>query len=300
MRTARLAAAPLALILLNLSPLPAEASHTSLDCTSGLDVTISPGLSALPSKGSVTTGESPGLMECTGVLRGQEVGGPGSLSLRGTYGETSDAGDTCHLEGGRGRYSLTLPTTGGAVREEGTFAEVLGPTREGAISAVSDDGETKWTGRFDFLPMQGDCLLTPITAARFTVRLEGRHGGDRPATVGFEHPGGAVAEPGPLPRVANRQFLDGMRAAVGAEGDGAAHTVGDEGVVALRQEQRREVGVVGEPGATQDQTTDPEDRLGDLPLAAVVAVSAQVSPPIWSILARIGAAALLVAEKSGS
>lgn len=217
MRTSWLAAAPLALILLNLSPLPAEASHTpvtSLNCTATLALTISPGLSTTPSKGDFTTGSSPGPLECTGVMRGHDVTGPGLLGLTGKYGESSDSGDTCLLQAGQGTYSLTLPTSGGAVSEEGSFAEILGPAREGSLSAMSR--ETSWSGTFEFEPKQGDCLFTPITAALVTLRLEGRQGSDQPATVGLEGPGGAVVDPGStggglsVREVADRQFLHGM------------------------------------------------------------------------------------------
>ncbi|MFN2555602.1 MAG: hypothetical protein ABR592_01805 [Nitriliruptorales bacterium] len=186
MRRLSFAAVSLALVLVTVTPLPAHADHPSapesLDCTAVLDVAFEPGLSIAPSKGTFRTSK-PGLVECAGMLQGHEVSGPGSLSLAGNYGQSSDAGDTCSLVLGTGTYSLTLPTRRGSVSEKGEFAEVLGPTRQGSFSAVSE--ERKWTGDFDFSPTQGDCLLAPITAAQITLKFEAGDAGESGSTVGL-------------------------------------------------------------------------------------------------------------------
>ncbi|MDP8961859.1 MAG: hypothetical protein M3N32_09625, partial [Actinomycetota bacterium] len=215
-----LAAVSLALVLAGLTPLPAQASHESphessrepLNCTATLDLTIEPGLSITPSKGTFTTGKKPGPIECTGILQGHEVIGPGALGITGNYGQSSEAGDTCSLVVATGTYSLTLPTRHGPVSEKGNFAEVLGPTKEGSFSAVSDSREN-WAGKFEFSSTQGDCVLTPITAARVTLQLERGDGGDEPATVGLQDAGGAFV--GPVLEVAERQSLGDVKATAG-------------------------------------------------------------------------------------
>ncbi len=192
------AGVPLALVLITLTPLPAMGSHNSspesspeaLNCTTVLDVAFEPGLSVTPSKGTFKT-VKPGAVECVGMLQGQQVSGPGSLSLTGNYGQSSDAGDTCSLVLGTGTYSLRLPTRQGTVSETGRFAEVLGPTGEGSFSAVSED--RKWGGSFDFSPTQGDCLLAPITAAQITLKFEAGGGGQPDSTVGLSGDSGQVA-----------------------------------------------------------------------------------------------------------
>ncbi len=288
MRRLSLAAVSFALVLAGLTPLPAQASHESsresLKCTATLDLTIEPGLSIAPSKGTFTTGEKPGPIECAGMLQGREVTGLGALGITGNYGQSSEAGDTCSLMMATGTYTLTLPTGRGPVSEKGNFAEVLGPTREGSFSAVSDSREN-WAGKFKFSSTQGDCVLTPITAARVTLQLERGRGGDQPANVGLEGPGGAVVERGPVLEVAERESLHDGNATAGVEGDRGATAVRDEGVEASRGEQLQDVGVVVEQGATPDETIASEDRLRDLRLAVLVvaAVPAQM-PPLWPVL----------------
>lgn len=191
MRRLCLVAVSLALIVVSLPPLPAQASHETLTCTAVLDLAITPGLSIMPSKGTFTTGKNPGPMECAGMLQGHEVAGLGSLGITGNYGESSNAGDTCHLVLGTGTYLLRLPTRHGPVTEEGTFAEVLAPTRRGSVSAASE--QTNWTGTAEFVPTEGDCLFKPITAAQIKLRLEGRHAG----SSGSDVEGLAAFEPSP-------------------------------------------------------------------------------------------------------
>ncbi len=192
------AGVPLALALVTLTASPALGSHESspppspesMNCTAVLDLAFEPGLSITPSKGTFRT-VGPGAVECVGMLQGQELSGPGSLSLAGNYGQSSDAGDTCSLVLGTGTYALRLPTRGGAVSEKGKFAEVLGPTREGSFSAVSED--RKWGGSFDFSPTQGDCLLAPITAAQMTLKFETGGSSQPDSTVGLSGGSGLVA-----------------------------------------------------------------------------------------------------------
>ncbi len=194
MKRRSLAALPLTLALVGLTPLPAQASHTSphesLNCTAVLDVVFEPGLSLTPSKGTFAT-EKPGAVECAGMLQGQDVSGPGALSLTGDYGQSSDAGDTCSLVLATGTYSLTLPTPRGPVSEKGKFAEALGPTREGSFSAVSED--RRWTGTFDFSPTKGDCLLAPITAAQITLEFKAQDPDQPSSAVGLTAGSGLVA-----------------------------------------------------------------------------------------------------------
>lgn len=183
MRRLGLFAVSLALIMIGLPTLPAQATHDTLTCTSTLVLTISPGLSIAPSKGTFTTGENPGPMECTGMLQGREVTGLGSLGLTGNYGQGSNAGDTCRLVLGTGTYSLRLPTRPVPSTEEGNFAEVLGPAHRGSFSATSE--QTNWTGTFDFIPTEGDCVFAPITAAQVKLQLEGRPAGSSRSGVGM-------------------------------------------------------------------------------------------------------------------
>lgn len=302
MRRSWLAAAPLTLILLSLAPLPAAAAHTSLECTSVLDLAISPGLSMMPSKGNFTTVGNSGPLECTGIFQGHEVTGPGSLGIQGNYGQSTTAGDTCQLEAGTGEYSLTLPTRGGTIGESGSLAEILGPGRQGSVGLASE--QTSWAGSFDFAPTQGDCLSTPITAAQVSLRLEGRHGSNEESSIfEFEPPGGAVAEaPGreePQPaEVTERRFRVGASKPVDSEDERVTATVGDEDVAALRERQLEDVAAVADSASPSDQAFEPI-RLGDADLpTARAAIANVVSPPIWALLGRIGAAARMVIEKS--
>lgn len=169
----RSAVAIACLLLGMMLPTPAQASsHTHLDCGSVLDVTLTPGLSLIPSQGSFTTGGERGTLDCEGVYRGRKVTGPGTLGIEGRYGESSPGGDSCLLEAGSGRYFFTLPTEGGPVKEQGTFQQRMF-NRQGDVEASSADRQNNWMGEFVFIPTRGNCVSGPVTQARIEMDIRG-------------------------------------------------------------------------------------------------------------------------------
>ncbi|MFN2555642.1 MAG: hypothetical protein ABR592_02010 [Nitriliruptorales bacterium] len=160
-----------------LLPAPAQASsRTQLDCKVLFDLTLTPGLSLRPSKGSFTTGGEVGTLDCTGVYRGRKISGPGSFGVDARYGGSSPAGDSCLLEAGSGRYFFTLPADGGPVKEQGTFDQRMF-NRRGNVAASSADRQTSWMGDFVFVPTKGDCVIEPVTTARVEMDIQGRSAG---------------------------------------------------------------------------------------------------------------------------
>ncbi len=162
------------LLLSVMLPVPGQAAPaTQLDCKAVLDLTLTPGLSLLPNEGSYTTGGERGTWDCTGIIRGRKVTGPGTIGIEGQYGESSPFGDSCLLVIGPGNYSFTLPTDGGPVKEQGTYHERMF-NRRGQVQASSADRQTSWRGDFEFIPTEGNCVTGRITAARVEMVIRGR------------------------------------------------------------------------------------------------------------------------------
>ena len=70
---------------------------------------------------------------------------------------------TCPQGGGFGTQTFTIPTTGGPV----TISEQFAFTWVGAAGRFEGNA---LSGAFEFTPMQGDCVSTPLT--RVAVRGE--------------------------------------------------------------------------------------------------------------------------------
>ena len=139
------------------------AAGGGFQCTSVHDVDLAPGLSIHPSSGTVSA--PTGTIECRGTVNGHTPTGAGPYSEEARYG-TRDP-DTCQDGGeGEGRFSFTLPTTGGDQQVARSFTFTYGElsTRGGVVSG-SFEGEGV-TGTLEVTPLEGDCVTEPITRIR--------------------------------------------------------------------------------------------------------------------------------------
>lgn len=161
-----------AVILAAMVAAPAGAQATarnSAACTATFFELFSPGFTLSPSSGHQESA-SPGVLECTGTIQGQNITGPGTVSNSGSYHNS-----TCVLDRADGVVSIVLPTDGGRVTIEGTFQV----TRVGALLSVRLDlPEAIGEGVAAVIPTKGDCVLHPATEALVLMALSFH---DRPA-----------------------------------------------------------------------------------------------------------------------
>jgi hypothetical protein len=153
--------AGLALVVLAMwvaGAVPAGAADPRTHCRFASEVTLSPGLSVVPSSGSFTSDGENGTVECDGPVRGLQPVGPGTLGVFGRYG-TKDP-DTCFAGEGEGRFSFTFPTAQGTGKRSNvfTFSFSLVGAPSGGFEGDGFDGSFD-----DVRPEEGDCFVHPVT-----------------------------------------------------------------------------------------------------------------------------------------
>ncbi len=153
-------------ITLAWTPLAHAGSRTV--CTFTEVVHVAPGIAVVPSEGIVSTRGQTSAMDCVGDIHGQRVTGPGTWGIEHSYGPGPLGGATCAQSAGSGRYFYTIPTAGGVIHVEGIMSYMaVGP----GGTASGDAGTSHFTARFQFRPVAGDCVTSPLTAAAVTVVL---------------------------------------------------------------------------------------------------------------------------------
>jgi hypothetical protein len=154
----------------------AASAQNDLACRVNFTANFSPGLSMVPSSGSVTSGGEAGTINCEGEINGQRVTAGGPFGFDGRFGTGllgTGQGDTCLGGSGTGTYTATVQTTGGPVR----FSEAITFTYVSTTLTAGGEGEVKGpntTGTFTYRPTAGDCVGTPIT--QFAVDVTARVG----------------------------------------------------------------------------------------------------------------------------
>jgi hypothetical protein len=142
---------------------PPAGAADELHCVSVHDAVLTPGLSVQPNSGTATV--RGGTMECHGPVNGHTPTGIGGYEMDGRYG-TKDP-DTCQ-QGGEveGVFRSTVPTTGGEQRLDAPFTLTYGDltSHPGAVSGEFQ-GEGVH-GTFSAAPVEGDCVVKPITRVR--------------------------------------------------------------------------------------------------------------------------------------
>lgn len=157
----RLLVTAFTLSLMFVPGVPVEA-QPGTRCTFDFELTLSPGLSMSPTTGS-HSGTGP--ITCDGLVNGQQPTGNGTLTDDGRYG-TKDP-DTCSGSEGDGTDTIEVPTAAGIETVISRYTYTAGdrvPT-QGGLAAGSFKG-TRFTGTFEFTPLEGDCVTAPVTKVR--------------------------------------------------------------------------------------------------------------------------------------
>jgi hypothetical protein len=155
---------------------PAQAAEPPTQALCHVDVphvTVTPGFSATPAKGTGQSGDD-ATIRCAGTIRGATVvADPGPLTVTFTYGggplSSLTAGDTCLAGSGDGTVSAIIPTV------KGEPIALTGPIHFGFLGPLAP-----FYGHFEDLMYAGlgepvpdlsvlqDCLTTPLT--KFSIR----------------------------------------------------------------------------------------------------------------------------------
>jgi hypothetical protein len=138
------------------------APATDAECTAVVTAHISPGFSATPGSGVVTSAGQTGTVVCTGRLYGHRITGPGTMGFEENY----TTGAACFSDQSSGRLTTTLPTTAGPIQ----IAGALTGHRLGLVQFVDIAfPQARYSGAGPLVLLKGTCFLTPITQALVTV-----------------------------------------------------------------------------------------------------------------------------------
>ena len=148
---------------------PASAAPPPTRCTFSVVVSLSPGLSLVPTSGDFSSGGQTGTVSCDGVVRGVRPVGPGTLGVTGRYG-TRDP-DTCLDGEGDGRFSFTFPTAEGEGRRSNVFSFSFGLLRAFAGGPPGEFSGDGFSGTIDVRPEEGNCFVAPVT--KVSIRGQG-------------------------------------------------------------------------------------------------------------------------------
>ncbi|MGH8994104.1 MAG: hypothetical protein ACRDZ7_21555 [Acidimicrobiia bacterium] len=148
---------------------PARAGD-EVHCVNTHDVAISPGVSLQGSAGSIDVTPVP-TMECDGPVDGRMPTGAGWYGEEtGRYG-TEDP-DSCQAGGeGDGVFFATIPTSEGDLELRAPYNYTFGDmtTNPGYVSGeFRGDGVR---GVFKLVPVEGDCVSSPITRVRVNAEF---------------------------------------------------------------------------------------------------------------------------------
>lgn len=135
-------------------------------CTFSFDVFLDPGLSMEPSSGKHYS-DGLGPLDCEGPVNGHQPTGTGTLGEDGPYGTRDPV--TCTSGGeGAGTDRLTVPTANGPQQVISEFTFTFGdPSTKGGVVHGEFTG-TRFTGTFEFTPLEGDCVTSPVTKVAVT------------------------------------------------------------------------------------------------------------------------------------
>lgn len=132
-------------------------------CTFEFVIVMDPGLSTEGSTGRHFT-DGLGTIDCDRPVNGHTATGTGTLGEDGRYG--TDDPDSCQAGGeGSGIDYLAIPTAGGPQKIASEFTVTFGKlSHEGGLFHGEFTG-TRFTGTFEFMALEGDCVTAPVTKA---------------------------------------------------------------------------------------------------------------------------------------
>ena len=139
----------------------AQAHGAGTTCRVVKEDVIAPGLSLQGSSGTFRT-VATGVITCAGMVNGYEPTGAGTFTEQGRYGHADP--DTCIGKGeADGSFTVAIPTQKGIQRVTREFRIAYGePSVRGGVVAGKIEGNDFY-GHLDVIPLEGDCVLRPVT-----------------------------------------------------------------------------------------------------------------------------------------
>jgi hypothetical protein len=164
MRTLRGIVLVVALLGPSASTASARADDQGTPCAFEVEVSLSPGLSRSPSSGTFDSQGESGTLDCQGDVGGRPATGRGTFGAEGRYG-TAGGGDDCQSKEGRGDGTahLTVPVEGGSEHVDDPFTLTY---RVDGRSVVGEITGQRFSGVFDVVKAEGDCVWHPVTRIR--------------------------------------------------------------------------------------------------------------------------------------
>ena len=128
-------------------------------CSLDIQLNLRPGLRLMSSSGSIISSQ-PGSLNCTGLIDGAPVTGPGTFKVNGDYVGSCAAGSS----GGDAEYAI--PTSAGT--KVGTVDYTVNWAGIAGFISVSDPVYGSGNGPFTFVPVNGNCVTQPLNVIRWT------------------------------------------------------------------------------------------------------------------------------------
>ena len=158
----------LALAVVGLGGVDEAEAAEGATCTVTFVILLDPGFTMQGSTGRHHS-EAPGVLNCEGAVNGSPITGAGTLTDDGPYG--TDDPDSC-MSGseGSGLDHITLPTEAGPQVVDSQYTYTAAKLSNGSPFQGQFTG-SRFTGTFEFRPLEGDCVSSPIT--KIEVKAKG-------------------------------------------------------------------------------------------------------------------------------
>ena len=157
----------LALALVGFGAVPEAEAAEGATCEVTFVILLDPGFTMQGSTGRHHS-EAPGVLECEGVVNGSPITGAGTLTDDGPYG-TEDPDSCMSGSEGSGLDHITLPTKDGPQVVDSQYTYTAAKPSNGSPFKGQFTG-SRFTGTFEFRPLQGDCVSSPITKIEVTAK----------------------------------------------------------------------------------------------------------------------------------
>jgi hypothetical protein len=137
-------------------------------CSVTFVIILDPGFSMEASTGEHYS-DGPGVLNCEGVVNGRPITGAGTVHDSGPYG-TQDPDSCMSGSEGSGIDHIVLPTADGPVTIDSEYTYTAAKFENKGPFNGQFTG-TRFTGTFEFRPLEGDCVTKPVT--KIEVKAQG-------------------------------------------------------------------------------------------------------------------------------
>jgi hypothetical protein len=137
-------------------------------CSVTFVILLDPGFPMEPSTGEHYS-DGPGVLNCEGAVNGRPITGAGTIHDSGPYG-TQDPDSCMSGSEGSGVDHIVLPTADGPVTIDSQYTYTAAKPENGGPFNGQFTG-SRFTGTFEFTPLEGDCVTKPVT--KIEVKAQG-------------------------------------------------------------------------------------------------------------------------------